>query len=188
MTDKPIPEELTMPALYAGETRKAALRTRNGMRRWVTPFAMGAFLLTALTGMLLFFKVPLGLVKPVHEWLSWLLVAAVALHLFINWQAGMHTLTRTSGKAVLLAFVLLLGLSLLPLGSTSHHHGPEVVTRALIQAPLDTVARLANHNPDDIVIMLMAEGINVESKGHSLERIAEQNNRPAMELLGLIFY
>lgn len=188
MTDKTIPEGLTMQTLYAGEQRREAQRTRNSMRRWVTPFTIGAFLLTAATGILLFFKIPLGLIKPVHEWLSWLLVIAAVLHLFINWQVGMQTLARTGGKAVLLVFVLLLGVSLLPLGSSPRKRGPEAVTGALIQAPLETVARLANHNPDDIVVMLMAEGINIESKGQTLQRIAEQNNRPAMELLGMIFY
>jgi len=50
------------------------MNDQNKMREWATPVTIGAFGLIALTGVMLFFKVQYGMVKPVHEWLSWLLV------------------------------------------------------------------------------------------------------------------
>ncbi|MGE4559235.1 MAG: DUF4405 domain-containing protein, partial [Desulfobulbus sp.] len=95
--------------------------TRVLAREWITPFTLGAFLLSALTGILLFFKVHIGLVKPVHEWLSWLLVIAAALHILLNYRPLMKTLTQPLGKILMVIFVLLIGASFLPLGDQTDH-------------------------------------------------------------------
>lgn len=188
MTDKTIPEGLGMQVFLANEQRKASLLARTRLRRWVTPCTIGAFLLSAVTGILLFFKVHLGMIKPVHEWLSWLFIIAALLHLFVNWEAGLKSVTRIGGRAILAVFILLLGLTFLPLGGSARHQRPDVLVGALLQASLDTVARLAQHNSDDMVVMFLAQGINVESKDQTLEQIAVRNNRQARELLGMIFY
>ena len=90
-------------------------------RKWVTPFTLGAFALSALTGILLFFKVHIGLIKPTHEWLSWLLIIAGVLHISLNYRPLLRTLTQPLGKAVMVIFILLLGVSFLPFGDPGHH-------------------------------------------------------------------
>jgi hypothetical protein len=55
-------------------------------REWVTPIAAGAFLLSAVTGVLIFFHVDSGLNKVVHEWLGWVLLGGVALHVIANFS------------------------------------------------------------------------------------------------------
>lgn len=42
----------------------------NKLRAWVTPITIGSFLLIGVTGLLMFFKVPGGLIVIAHEWLS----------------------------------------------------------------------------------------------------------------------
>ncbi len=56
------------------------------MKNWATPLAVGAFTISAVTGLLIFFDLELGIVEPVHKWLSWLLVTGVILHLISNWK------------------------------------------------------------------------------------------------------
>ena len=56
----------------------------NVQRSWATPIAAGAFLLSAVTGVLIFFHVDSGLNKAAHEWLSWLLLGGVVLHVLAN--------------------------------------------------------------------------------------------------------
>ena len=92
-------------------------------RKWVTPFTTGAFFLSAVTGILLFFKVHYGLIKWSHEWLSWLLVIGVVLHIGLNYRPLIRTLVRPVGKAILVLFALLLLLSFLPI--EGGHHGKE---------------------------------------------------------------
>ena len=50
----------------------------TALRRWATPLTIGAFVFMAVTGILMFFEVRLGIIKVAHEWLSWLMVIAVS--------------------------------------------------------------------------------------------------------------
>ena len=188
MLNKTIPEGLTMHSLLASEQKKAAQLVRDRLRRWVTPLTMGTFLLSAVTGILLFFKIHLGLIKPVHEWLSWLLVIAAILHLYINWGPGARSVSSRGGRAIFLAFVVLLGLSFLPLAGQRHHQRPDALVRALAGASLESVAQLAHHHPEELLVMLRGQGLAIESESQTLEQIAARNNRQAGDLLGLIFY
>lgn len=92
-------------------------------RQWVTPLLAGSFLLSALTGILLFFKIHLGLIKPFHEWLSWILVIASVLHLILNAAPLYKSLTPRLGRIIMVVFVLLTLGSLLPIGDGGKHHG-----------------------------------------------------------------
>ena len=47
-------------------------------REWVTPIAAGGFLISAVTGVLMFFHLDTGLNKVAHEWLSWVFLGGVA--------------------------------------------------------------------------------------------------------------
>lgn len=94
-------------------------------RQWVTPLLTGSFLLSAVTGILLFFKIHLGLVKPFHEWLSWMLVIASMLHVILNAAPLCKTLRPRLGRIIMVVFVLLTLASLLPLGDGGTHHGHE---------------------------------------------------------------
>lgn len=92
-------------------------------RNWVTPLTAGAFILSALTGILLFFKVHYGLIKWSHEWLSWFLVIGVVLHVALNYRPLIRTLVRPVGKAILVLFALLLAVSFLPIENRHHEKG-----------------------------------------------------------------
>jgi len=59
----------------------------TSMKSWATPLAIGSFIILAVTGILMFFKVEAGYIKPVHEWLNWAMVAGVVLHTIANWKA-----------------------------------------------------------------------------------------------------
>ena len=92
-------------------------------RQWVTPLVTGSFLLSAVTGILLFFKIHLGLIKPFHEWLSWILVLASVLHIILNYAPLCKSLTPRLGRVIMVIFVLLTLGSLLPLGGDDNDHG-----------------------------------------------------------------
>lgn len=92
-------------------------------RQWVTPLLAGSFFLSAVTGILLFFKIHLGIIKPVHEWLSWILIIASVLHIILNFAPLRKSLTPRLGKTIAVIFVLLTLCSLLPLGDQDERHG-----------------------------------------------------------------
>ena len=79
-------------------------------RPWITPVVIGAFLLSAVTGVLMFFHLDSGLNKTAHEWLSWAMVIGVTLHLLLNVTAFKRYFTQTTGRVVIGLFVAVLAL------------------------------------------------------------------------------
>jgi len=161
-------------------------------RNWVTPFTFGAFVLCAVTGILLFFKIHIGLVKPAHEWLSWLMVVAAVFHLARNRRSFACTLARPVARAVAAVFFLLLGASLLPLGgdqadSGKHRRQTDQITEALTHAPLATVAKIANRMPEETLQILWGQGVKAQSMEQSIQEIAEQNSQRATDVLAILF-
>jgi len=133
-------------------------------REWVTPITAGAFLLLGVTGILMFFHLDTGLNKSAHEWLGWVLVAAVALHLTLNFQVLKRHLSQRRGQVLTGLFVLTLGLSFLPLGND----GPGgkaafmATTGALADAPISALAQVARVDETTL-------GERFAAAGHPLE-------------------
>lgn len=151
-------------------------------REWATPLTMGAFLLSAVTGMLLFFHLDSGLNKPAHEWLSWALLAGVALHAFSNLQAFKRHLGSPAGRALIGLFAVLLALSFVPLGGRSEP--PFLVpVRALAQAPLDTLALVAGVDGGTLAARLRAAGLAPAGGGQSLADLVGPDPRRQAEAL-----
>ena len=59
---------------------------RASPRRWATKLIIGAFLLMAATGVLMFFELDQGLVVVVHQWSSWILLIGAAGHLTLHFR------------------------------------------------------------------------------------------------------
>jgi len=144
--------------------------------------------LSAVTGIMLFFKVELGLVKPVHEWLSWLLVVGTALHLAVNWRPTVRYISKPVGAGILLVFLLLICVSFAPLGGEKHGGNPFIrITDNLAQAPLSAVAQIANHGDEEVVEILKSKGVRTDGKDQTIREIATQNNKSPVEVLFIIF-
>lgn len=136
-------------------------------REWTTPITAGAFLLLAVTGVFMFFHAAPGLAQEVHEWLSWVFLAAVACHLAVNFAAFKKYLAQRRGQALLGAFVLILLVSLIPFGGSGE---PPFVPplRALGKAPLTTLAQVAQTSPEQLIERLTKAGVAVQSAQQSV--------------------
>src|SRR4029450_10400711 len=62
----------------ASERREAAVAEKLSPRPWATKLIIGAFLLMAVTGVLMFFELEHGFVVVVHQWASWILLIGAA--------------------------------------------------------------------------------------------------------------
>ena len=51
-----------------------------------SPFAIGAFILSIISGLLFFLHAMTGMSQPTQVWLSALFVIAVVLHTALNWK------------------------------------------------------------------------------------------------------
>ena len=140
-------------------------------REWATPLTIGAFALMAVTGLLMFFHLDNGLQKSVHEWLGWLLVAAVAVHAAANWLGFKRYFQRLGrGQAILAVCALALVGSFFIAAPTAGGAPPPVLAlRAVAKAPLSTVALLANKPVEQVRSDLAAAGIQVADANASIE-------------------
>ncbi|QBM28073.1 DUF4405 domain-containing protein [Hydrogenophaga pseudoflava] len=141
----------------------------SAQRPWITPVVMGAFLLSAVTGVLMFFHLDSGLNKTAHEWLSWAMVIGVGLHVLLNMPAFKRYLKQTTGRVVIGAFALVLALSFIPAGGSSGSEpGFAPPVRALAQAPISVLAQVAGTSTDDVRAKLQAQGLTVTSDQQSV--------------------
>jgi hypothetical protein len=138
-------------------------------RPWITPVVIGAFFLSAVTGVLMFFHLDSGLNKTAHEWLSWAMLIGVTLHVLLNMSAFKRYFTQTTGKVVIGLFALILVLSFIPVGGSSGSEpGFAPPVRALAKAPITVLAQVAGTSTNDVKAKLQAQGLTVTSDQQSV--------------------
>lgn len=156
------------------------------LRIWATPLVIGAFLISAVTGILMFFHIDIGLVHPAHEWLGWAMVAGVALHLMVNWRGFTRYFTQGAGRAVIALFAALTIGAMLPIGGgDSPKASGGAVIRALHASSVDTVARVAKRSPQEVLDAMRASGLKADSTDQTIEALARANDKEPMEVLAL---
>jgi hypothetical protein len=154
-------------------------------REWTTPITAGAFLLLAVTGMFMFFHAAPSLAKEVHEWLSWIFVAAVAVHLAVNFTAFKKYLSQRKAQVLLGASALLLLVSLLPFsGSGEPPFVPPL--RALGKAPLTILAQVAQTSPEQLIERLGKAGVAAQSAQQSLNDLVGSDLHAQTRLMKML--
>ena len=156
-------------------------------REWATPVAAGAFLLSAVTGVLIFFHIDSGLNKFVHEWLSWVLLGAVALHLVANFGGFKRHLVTRRGQVLMGAFALILALSFFSPGGPKSEPPFAPPIRALSAAPLTTLAQVAKLSPEQLRERLTTAGLQPTSDQQSLADLTGPDMRKQVKVMSSVF-
>jgi hypothetical protein len=168
----------------AGKT--GSVRPKFGLRTWATPVTIGAFVLMAGTGVLMFFGWRGGLTNEAHEWLSWLFLAGVAFHLVVNWRPLTLHLKSRGGKMGLAAGLALLAVVAFPSGIRTGHQLHGIVEQAVIEAPLSTLASLAKINSSELESRLRSQGVTA-TLDQSVRQISEREGVSEPRLLSIVF-
>lgn len=151
-----------------------------------TPLTLGSFGLLSITGVLMFFHLDTGLNKAAHEWLGWVLLAGVGLHLASNFMAFQRYLRMPRPRAVLAGFALLLGLSFLPLGGAGGEPPFVAPLATLAAAPLSVLAAVAGSSPDDMARRLAAAGLPGATASSSVLQLAGPDRKQQIRVLGQV--
>lgn len=158
----------------------------TSLRKWATPLIIASFIVSASTGLMIFFHFEPGLVKPVHEWTSWLLVAGAVLHTVANGKAFAGYLRHARGLGFVVTAVLVSVLSLYPW--VEKKENPMRKAMVMIEsAPLTSVSGITGSSSDELVARLEAKGLRVRDANDSIREIAEQNGREPRALVGIVF-
>lgn len=152
-------------------------------REWATPLTIGSFGLIAVTGVLMFFHLDSGLNKVVHEWLSWLLVAGVALHAVANAAAFKRYFSQPRGRLLMGAAAAVLALSFVPLGDGGAEPPFVAPIKALAAAPLPVLAQVAGVPLAQVQARLQTAGLAPGAQTDSVESLAGPDLRRQMQVL-----
>jgi len=160
------------------------------LRSWATPITIGSFIISALSGVILFFHWNIGLMKPAHEYLSWFLVLGVAMHIVINWRPMLNYFKKPIPLTVISVFVILTALSFFTLGNVNgvgkHNKMGVKTTELLKSAPITMIAQLSEVSPDKLTQRLEAAGIAVLSTDQTIMNIAKSNNLNTQQVLSVL--
>jgi len=161
------------------------------MRKWATPVTIGAFALSAISGIMMFFHLNSTLVKVIHEWGSCFLVIAGLFHVAGSWQAFVRYFSRPAARAIMAVFALLIIAFFLPTGGLAEGNGkklpPALLSRALPEASFSTIAKIAQHQPEELMKELELKGIVVTDKEEAIHKITVRNNKQDVDILKAIF-
>lgn len=141
-------------------------------RDWATPLTIGTFAVISVTGILMFFHLDTGLNKLAHEWLSWVLVAAVAAHAVVNWPGfKRYFLSSKVGRAIIAAGVLVLAGSFVTLPGKGGFPPHIMAMKAVSAAPLASVAPLTGRPVATLIDDLAKAGIALPGPDASLASV-----------------
>jgi hypothetical protein len=155
------------------------------LRGWATPRILGAFVLMAGTGVVMFFKFDTGVMAPVHRLSSWIFLVAAGRHIAANVRPFKNHLKSTLGMASAGVFGCLLIFSF---GSWGVMTTPQLLTsleETLAGAPLTAVAAVKQMSPDLLITGLHQHGI-VASPGQTLHAIAKANHITDRKLFTIV--
>lgn len=159
----------------------------QNQRAWITPLVIGAFLLSAVTGTLMFFHLDSGLNKAAHEWLSWAMLIGVGLHLMLNLVPFKRYFRQTTGRWIMAGFAAVLALSFIPAGGTGKGEPPFAhPVHALARAPLPTLAQVAGLSTDALRARLGAAGIPVANDQQTLQDLVGPELRAQITALNRV--
>ncbi len=156
------------------------------LKSWATPLATGTFIILAVTGTLMFFKVRTGFIGPVHEWVSWGLTAGVILHVIANWKSFTAYFSKKPALATICAGILITAVSIFAPAEKEANPRMNII-KAVESSSLETVALVAGKNSETIIDKLASKGISVDKPTMTIREIARSNSRKENDVLTLIF-
>ncbi|MEJ1966258.1 MAG: DUF4405 domain-containing protein [Gammaproteobacteria bacterium] len=155
-------------------------------RKWATPLTLGAFIVMAITGVLMFFHVDRGINTGAHEWVSWLFLIGVAGHVTANFRPFKAHLRSGWGRASVGIFVVLVAASFFTWGVRTGGQLLGAIRNHLVDTPLATLADLVHEEPEALQRRLMTHGIRAR-EDQTLHDLTGDDLSKQLELLEVVF-
>lgn len=157
------------------------------LKSWATPLVIATFIISAVTGILIFFHKEGGLIKPVHEWLSWALVTGGVLHTIANWKSFANYFSRKVALAII-STGLIITIAAITVPSQGKGGNPFMrVNRTLSTASVETLAPIVKLTPEQAVAKLEQKGLKVGNANQSIKEIATSNDSEAQKVILALF-
>ena len=163
--------------------------SRNTVLRWLhrfgTPLTVGLFLVSAISGIALFFRWAPQAFHSMHEWLSLVLLAPFAVHMWKNWRPLVGYIRRRT-LAIPLVLSVVVAIPFAINGHTATRTGSPAfrVVRLMTAAPLTALAPLLKTTPERLQTALQDRGYTVAAVSDRFDAIVPASpERVLFELL-----
>lgn len=159
---------------------------KNFFNQYSTPLITGLFLVSLISGIALFFHIgPMGF-KPMHEWLSMVLIVPFVLHLWKNWRAFMNYFRRAPMTIALVLSVIASGFFMIPSSDpeAQMNAGPPqfALANLMFKSGATQIAPALGMTPDAVIAALEARGIAVSGPDQPLSEAASAAGKNAFDL------
>ena len=159
---------------------------KPNLRTWATPLTLGAFLLMAATGVLMFFDWHRGLTTVAHQWFSWIFLAGAASHITVNFRPFARHLKSGAGKASVAIFTVVLVASLFSWGLITGPNLERPIEEALVDAPLYSLATVTHTDTRELLHRLNTNGVPATDR-QTVRQLSMKNHVGVNRLLAIIF-
>jgi hypothetical protein len=130
------------------------------LRAYATPLTIGTFLIMGATGILMFFHTNTTLNKVVHEYVGLVMVAAVILHVVLNWRAFQTYFKRPVALTLMGASAVMLAASFVSLDEETGGTRPDIAVLQMVSsASLTDLAPLMGTDAANLIARLAEQGV-----------------------------
>lgn len=157
------------------------------LRGWATPLTIGAFILMAGTGVVMFFKLDNGLMAPIHRLFSWVFLLGAINHIAANIRPFANHLKSAIGRTSVVVFAAVLLGSFYSWGQVTSPKLIKPIETATLGSSLGTLAQMQHIAPDVLISRLQQHGVMARTD-QSVRDIAVANQVKEDRLLAIIFH
>lgn len=157
-----------------------------------TPFTVGLFIVSAVSGVALYFHVGTTLFREMHEVLSMVLLVPVVVHLWRNWVSFVAYFKRAAMPVALVVSLLWAAFyaygALNPAASTAAAGGNPVfaLLGTVQETPLSALAPAMRIDGATAVKRLTDAGFAGVAEGDSVASIAARTKRDRLEIIAAL--
>lgn len=158
---------------------------KDALFRYATPAMTSLFVISLISGVIIFFHIGPAWLHGVHEWLSLLLAVPFILHMWRNWRPFVNYFKRAAMPLSLAAGVAAVAaFGIVPAGAEGERSGPPqfALAAAMIAATPAAVAPVLGVTPDDLVRELKAAGFANADAASPMKTIAEAAGKKPADL------
>lgn len=157
---------------------------RNVLMRYATPLTAGLFLVSAVSGLALFFGWQQSLFHEMHEILSLVLLVPVGVHVWRNWRPFLNYFRHAAMPIALAASLVAAGFFAFESGGQSRGGNPAFALVAAAQkAPVSSLAPVLGLEEATLVQRLEDAGYGAVAPTDTVAGIAERNHVETFDVL-----
>jgi hypothetical protein len=157
------------------------------LRKWATPLTAATFIITGVTGIVLFFHAGGILSHVAHEWIGMAIMVIFLFHIAINWKPFLNYFKKPVGATIMALGVILTAATFIPMEQQQGNGGmnPGRLIGAMQKASVTSLAEMSDKDPATIVADLQGAGYSFATSESTVGDLAKGDRGQIMAILGV---